>query len=1673
MKQFYIVLAMLVIGIYSQTVFSQDDLSTLKKTNTQNLKVDTRIDNIGYWKHMAELGLVPYNPTIPVKPADFKGSQINGKGVMVQDSPDVAVSSATNITETENSIFVDPTDNQFVLNSNNSTSWNGSSVGTLYGANYFLGSNGGTTWGGSAQGAGGTNSGDPATAISLDGSRMYVGYIDASYGMGVAYSTNGGASFTNVNVAGGGYLLDKNHLGIDIGPLSPYEGNLYDVWTNLQGGTNDTEIEYSRSTDGGLSWSSSIVLSSAINAGSHNQGVNVQCGPNGEVYVVWTVYDSWPSDENALGFTKSVNGGASFQTATRILSNIKGIRNTGVPQNMRVNSFPSMAVDISGGPNDGNIYIVWTNVGTPGVNSGTAGVYMISSSNGGSTWSTPVKVNQGTGTAYLPWITCDPETGTLAVIFYDNRNTASASCEAWVSYSIDAGATWTDFRVSDVAFTPGPISGLASGYFGDYLAITSRNGMVYPCWADNRDGGRPMTYVSPFVIGLNAAFTADITSVCSGSSIIFTDQSSGSPTSWSWSFPGGSPSTATGAGPHTINYATPGVYNVALTVGDGISTDTETKTGYITVQNIIADFSGSPTSVVVGNSVTFTDNSSCSPSSWSWTFAGGTPGSATGPGPHTIAYNTIGTYNVSLTVSNASYSDTETKTAYIDVTDCNFCTTYYSNTSDDYISNVSFNSINNNSASTTYSDFTAISTNVTTGSSYTISVNITVNGGWIQHCWAWFDWNRDCDFDDAGESIDLGNTPGTAGTHTLTTSIAIPPGAILGSTRMRIAELYAADPGPCTNATYGEAEDYTVIIQSNSSPPVADFIADETKPAINQTVNFTDLSTGTPTSWSWSFNPATVTFVGGSNAASQNPQVQFNAAGYYSATLVATNIYGNGTEIKTDYLLVGTPGNWTGNVSSDWTDALNWENLTVPSASDDVSIPSYSPNWPAFIGDFVVGLDCNNMTMQGASEFTVNGGILISAGKQLICTGSAIISLTGNWQADGIFDPGTGNVNFTGNSNTNITAIGTDAADLITTFTGTNGSNGNMFDIHAINTVTITGFEANLDAGTGDVHVYYKSGTYVGSETNASAWTFVGTASATSSGNGSPTPVPVSLSVTIPAGQVYGFYVHAENGNNYSNGSAVGNVFSSDANIEFLEGCGKLNPVFTGSTFQPRVFNGVIKYEFDAGPGTVTFNNLIISKDFASVENNVDVTVNNNFIMEPGTYYTNPSGTSLNIGGDAILHSDVNGNASFIDDGTTNISGASIMESYYTDNRWHFISSPVSNALSSVFLNIYLKEWDEATYTWNYITPVDYPLNVGEGYEIWSTLGNPTVSFSGSSFNKGNIVPSLTATDVNGGGIGPDEGWNLIGNPYPSAIDVGAPGNVYPGFTWTNLDYTIYFWTGAQYASYNPNSGLGTNGGTRYIPALQGFFVKANLNPVAAIPNSARVHNAQSTYKISGSDQILRLQTTGNGYSDEMIIMTNPEASPGFDKYYDAYQLAGIEDASQIYSKVLGTDLCVNIIPLIEKQDIIEVGFKAGKEGNFSVIVSEIANFDEYEVILLEDILANTWTNLLESPEYYFFGSPDDPDHRFRLHFSNPLDVNENVLSNLTIYAWKDEVHIYSPKVVEGNIDIFSITGHIIHNQANLNEGMNIIPVPAITGYFLVKVQSGNDYITEKVFIRK
>jgi len=163
-----------------------------------------------------------------------------------------------------------------------------------------------------------------------------------------------------------------------------------------------------------------------------------------------------------------------------------------------------------------------------------------------------------------------------------------------------------------------------------------------------------------------ADFVASNTDIGTGGNVQFTDLSTYNPTEWEWTFEGGTPANSPLQNP-SVTYSTAGTYTITLTATNSIGSDTETKTGYIMVNDApVADFIAPTNEINEGESVQFTDLSINNPDTWSWTFEGGTPTSSNAQHP-LVVYNTPGTYTVTLVASNAYGSDTETKTAYITV----------------------------------------------------------------------------------------------------------------------------------------------------------------------------------------------------------------------------------------------------------------------------------------------------------------------------------------------------------------------------------------------------------------------------------------------------------------------------------------------------------------------------------------------------------------------------------------------------------------------------------------------------------------------------------------------------------------------------------------------------------------------------------------------------------------------------------------------------------------------------------------------------------------------------------------------------------------------------------------------------------------------------------------------
>ena len=261
-------------------------------------------------------------------------------------------------------------------------------------------------------------------------------------------------------------------------------------------------------------------------------------------------------------------------------------------------------------------------------------------------------------------------------VYYKGQN------DAWYSFIAPASGV-VKIQSSNSAMTVYSNTGGCNGTFAE-IACSDRSstsslpmlvaGGLVPgntyfirCWLFFTSG--PGNFIICMEEGVpQASFTASSAIVCPQEPVIFTNLSPifNSPTTWNWSFPGGTPSMSIAKDPAAVTYSTPGNYDVSLITSNAYGSDTILRPGYIEVIPPTAEFKASHTSVEEGCHTTFRGLSICEPESWNWSFPGGTPASSTLPNP-TVRYNNPGVYDVTLTVTSAYGTVTQTVPGYIKV----------------------------------------------------------------------------------------------------------------------------------------------------------------------------------------------------------------------------------------------------------------------------------------------------------------------------------------------------------------------------------------------------------------------------------------------------------------------------------------------------------------------------------------------------------------------------------------------------------------------------------------------------------------------------------------------------------------------------------------------------------------------------------------------------------------------------------------------------------------------------------------------------------------------------------------------------------------------------------------------------------------------------------------------
>jgi hypothetical protein len=486
--------------------------------------------------------------------------------------------------------------------------------------------------------------------------------------------------------------------------------------------------------------------------------------------------------------------------------------------------------------------------------------------------------------------------------------------------------------------------------------------------------------------------------------------------------------------------------------------------------------------------------------------------------------------------------------------------------------------------------------------------------------------------------------------------------------------------------------------------------------------------------------------------------------------------------------------------------------------------------------------------------------------------------------------------------------------------------------------------------------------------------------------------------------------------------------------------------------------------------GTTSFSNLIINNPSGVKLNNV-TNVRGILTLTNGNLISNGN-LNVNLTNGAIDY-----NAS--DNGS--ISGNITVTKSVPSIKTHYVASPLNGSTSGDFYDdvqvinpstslTRLFSWDIPTQAWvgMYGTGTTLPVMTGNSIFYPTISAASVLDYTGTYTHKATPAP-LTYTSV------PLNGYVLIGNPYPSVLDW----NNSSAWTKNNINNAIYFWDAknSRYASYV--NGIGTNGGTQYIPSMQAFYVVAATagNVTVGVDNSARLTtSASGMWRVGTPSNTLKLVLNSGNYNDETLIRFSDYASDEFDGNLDALKLKNPDLAPSFYTWTGNDEYSINTLSSSSNKTI-PLSIMAGFSGTYTISQSEIATFDSDYSIILEDKLLKTFTDL-KNQNYTFSINEGEEKNRFNLIYKNSESTGNQFQENsVLIYSDGKEVMVnYSNlPVTDAMFCLYNTMGQLISkNNLNGSSGSYIFDaINCIDGVYIVKIVAGNKVYSSKVYLTK
>ncbi len=496
----------------------------------------------------------------------------------------------------------------------------------------------------------------------------------------------------------------------------------------------------------------------------------------------------------------------------------------------------------------------------------------------------------------------------------------------------------------------------------------------------------------------------------------------------------------------------------------------------------------------------------------------------------------------------------------------------------------------------------------------------------------------------------------------------------------------------------------------------------------------------------------------------------------------------------------------------------------------------------------------------------------------------------------------------------------------------------------------------------------------------------------------------------------------------------------------------------------------------------------------------------NSLTIAGGGKVTNTS--SLIASAISINSDGTNGTGTYNDyGGTTSVTSATVKQ-YLSSSRNWYMSSPVSGASSLpgvdggslTFYSYPESDTNQSTgangyaagAVWNTVSGAT-TMAFGAGYIVKPSVATSTVTFSGTGLNTGDqTISGLSYTSAN-----PKHGFNLIGNPYPSYL------NVLPSISANSagIEPTVWYRTRDAAGYYhcetvNSTDGFGTNSSltgrvTGYIPPMQGFWVRTKLNNQSiALSNSNRSHTTTVTQPGVGSvpttplkAPTLKNETYGllglnvfNGITgDETIIKFYSGATNNLDAYDSGKMSNGNVNIPELFTVVDGSQLAINTMNSIPYDTEIALGFTTGKSGDFTINASLMSNFAEGTQILLKDNIdpLNPVITYLTTTAYNFYSEITTANtSRFALTFKAPsttTGINPENNGNVWISTRNGQI-VVNGTVNRAKLEIFNAVGQKVISRdlsgTNIQENNNLS-----VGAYLVKLTNEGKSIIRKIII--